>query len=158
FLKRSQRRPARQGVLETLSRHKDYASYSSLLESPSLNAFPFEGFTCEEIPLRIHGETAHTDKLAGQPATLAKGIDNQRVVPRHNKNFLTRAIGHVEIPLLGVFRESEVPDRAAILCATHGLIGNQHFLNKLAVLLEDLNAIANLVADVNHAVFRNVNA
>src|SRR5258706_4438604 len=87
-------------------------------------------------------------------STVAEAADGLERAAVEDPDLLVVAVGDVQLRLLSVARERDVP---------HGTVARRRlrdnaFLHELAVLLEHLDAIVLAIADVDHAVSRQVHA
>src|SRR4051812_44773277 len=120
-----------------------------------LDALAFVRFTRVQVTARVHGDAADTVELPGIPAAAAnRGAGRLQRVTVENNDFLVVTVGDEQKPLLRVVRERHVPHRSV----AGGVLGDDPFLHELAVLLEHLDAIVLPVADVDHAVLRDLDA
>ena len=96
----------------------------------------------------------HGEELAGLTAAIAEPGENLERLAVHHVHALVLAVGEVEILLLRVARERDVPHRTVAA----GFLGHAHFLHELAVLLEHLDTVVRTVADVHEPVARGLRA
>ena len=120
-----------------------------LLQAPS-----FVGLGREDVPLRVGRDAVDGEELPRLAAAVAEaGEDLQRLAIEH-VDLLVLPVGEVEILLLRILRERDVPHRAV----AERLRRDERLLHERAVGLEHLDAIVRPVADVDEAVVREVGA
>src|SRR3954470_20867198 len=117
-----------------------------------LYALALVGFSGVDGALRVHGDAADAVELARVAATLAEAADRVERRAIEDPHLLVVAVGDVELTLIR--RERDVPHRTVAL----RLLRHDPFLDEFPVLLEDLQAIVLAVADVDHAVLRQLDA
>ena len=115
--------------------------------------------------MRVDRDAADREEASRLAAAVADGADRRERDAIENDDLLVVAVGDEQIALLRVVRERDVPHRAerrhgAELAGTTArrLLRDEGFLHELAVLLEHLDAVVRAVADVDHAVLRDLDA
>ena len=106
------------------------------------------------LPLRIGGDAVHAEELARLSAAVAEARQDLEGVTLDDVHLLVHPIGQVEVGLLRVTRERDVPGRSR----PQGLLRDEDFPHKGAVRAEHLNSVVRAVADVEEAVVRQFGA
>src|SRR5712671_2621346 len=132
-------RPSRQRTLV----HRGHGGHS--FGEESLEPFSLVGLGCVDVSLRVGRDGVHAVELSGLTAAVAEGCQLLQRLAIDNLHLFVHAIGHVDVALLRVFRESDVPHRAGIL----GVRLVERFLDELAFGCEYLEPVASAVADID---------
>ena len=121
-----------------------------------------------DVALRIGRDRCHRQELTRVSAAAAERADLGERVAIHDADLLVLPVGDEDEALLRIAREARCPtpsrrrSAARRSCrstiAAHGGLGDDAFLDELAGLVEHLDAVAALVADVDHAVSRDLDA
>src|SRR3970282_1255916 len=119
-----------------------------------LNALPFVGFRGVDVALRIGGDAVHAVELTRLPPAGAEAGEDFELLPVDDVDLLVLAVGEVDVPLLGVSGEGDVPDRPA----SEGLSRDDELVHVLPAQTEDLDAISHAVADVQKPVLGGLSA
>src|SRR5579864_1408014 len=106
-----------------------------------LEALAAIGFRRVDVALGIRGDAVHRVELSRLTSAVAETCQDLQRVAQQNVDLFVGAVRQVNILLLGILRESNVPDRAV---AQRSLLDDL-FLDERAVLLEHLNAIVHTV-------------
>src|SRR5437762_1256648 len=77
-----------------------------------LDTFSFEGFSSVYIAFGVHGDIPDTEELPGLTSTHAEAGDVGERVALQHEDFLVVAVGNIEVALLRVLREADVPHRS----------------------------------------------
>src|ERR1019366_2065378 len=93
-------------------------------------------------------------KLAGVAAVAAEAADDLAVLALQDPHHVVDDVADDEVFLLRVAREMQRAGRTAFADRTV----DKKLLDEFALLGEDLDAVAAAVADVDHAVVRNMRA
>src|SRR5262245_20108630 len=132
-----------------LLRHWRESFVYELLQPP-----PLVGLGRVDVAFGIGGDAVNPIELARlAPAVAEAGQDFHRLA-QQDVDLLVAAVGDVEILLLRVFREGDVPHRPV----GQRSLRDKLFLHKLAVALEYLNPIVRAVAGVQKTVIRQLGA
>ncbi len=107
-----------------------------------------------EVALRVDRDAVHAVELPGLPAAVAERRQLLQRLAIDDAHFLVHAVGHEDVLLLRVLRERDVPHRAGVL----RVLLVERFLDELALGREDLEPVADAVADVQQAIDRHVGA
>src|SRR3954469_9241770 len=129
-------------------RSADCASPPRSLRHELLDALPLERFAGVEVPLRIDGDAADRIERAGIAAAVAEAADGLERVAAQDEDLLIVAVGDVEIALLRIARQRDVPHRAGTFRPRR----NDALLQELAIRVVGLHAVVAAVADVDRAV------
>src|SRR6185503_2182960 len=124
-----------------------------LVEEP-LQTFSFPGLRRVDVPLRIGRDAVHAVELAGLPPAVAEAGQLLQRLPIDDADDVVHAVGHVDVLLLRVLRERDVPYRARAL----RVLREEAFLHELALGREHLQAIADAVADVDEPIDGDIRA
>src|SRR5690349_11318778 len=120
----------------------------------SLHALSAIGFGGVDVALGIRGDTVDRVELAGLAAAVAEAGQDFHRLAQHDVNLLVGSVRQVDVLLLRILGERDVPRRPV----AERVLGDEYFLDELAVRSEYLNAIVHAVADVQHAVARKLDA
>src|SRR2546427_141700 len=115
-----------------------------LVEEP-LQALSFPGLRRVDVALRIGRDAVYAVELAGLPATIAEAGELLQRLPIDDADDVVHAVGHVDVLLLRIFGERDVPHCAGAL----RVLREEPFLHELALGREDLQTIADPVADID---------
>src|ERR1700722_6248734 len=85
---------------------------SQTLVNEFLHALPAIGFRREDIALGVSRNAMHGVECAGLPSAVPEAGQHFERLAIENVNLLVRAVGEVDVLLLRVLRESNVPHRA----------------------------------------------
>src|ERR1700682_2767757 len=107
------------------------------------------GFSGVEVSLRIAGDDVDTVEHSGLAASVAERRELLEGVSTQDVDQLVFPVSDVQVRLLRIRREREVPDRPSITC----FLGNKGLLQELARLREYLNPVALSIADVHEVIF-----
>src|SRR5262245_59214092 len=107
-----------------------------------------------QVALRIGREAVDAVELPGLPPALAETREELQRVAQDHVDLRILAIGEIQVRLLRVARERDVPrgsrsQRLAVI---------ERFLHERSVRLEDLDAVVDSIADVEQAIDREVRA
>src|SRR5439155_6379591 len=107
-----------------------------------------------EVALRVGRDAVDGVELSRLAAAVAKRRQLGERFAIEDMDLFVRAIRQVEILLLRILRERNVPRRSVAL----RVLRDEHFLLELAVLREYLDAIVRTIADVDETVLRRLGA
>src|SRR5262245_5303037 len=115
-----------------------------------LQASPLVGLGRVDVTFGIGSDAVHAVELTGlSPAVAEAGQDFQRIA-QQDVDLLVATIGDVEILLLRVFRECDIPHRPV----SQRPLRDELLLHKLAIRLEYLKPVVYAVADIQEPVIR----
>src|ERR1051326_1406605 len=132
-----------------LLRHRRHSLIQKLL-----NALPAIRLRSENVALRIGRDAVHGVEFAGLPAAVAEAGQDLHRVALDDVDLLVGAVGQVDVRLLRIFGERDVP-RGAV---AERVLRDEDFLDESAIGFEDLDAIVGTVANVEQAVVRQLGA
>src|SRR5579864_9216754 len=124
------------------------------LEHEPLGAPALVRLRREDVALRVGRDAVHAEELPRLPAAIAETRDDLERVAKQDVHPLVLAVSQIEILLLGIRGERNVPRRPVAA----RLREEVRLLHERAVRLEDLDAIVLPVADVDKAVVRQLRA
>src|ERR1041384_2891678 len=76
-----------------------------------LQASAFVGFGGVDVPFRIRSDAVHAIELTGLASTIGEARQDFKRVALDDVHLLVTTVGEIDILLLWVFRESNVPHR-----------------------------------------------
>src|SRR5262245_13134904 len=127
----------------------------ALLFQKFLHALAFVGFASIQVAARVDRHAADAVELSGIAAAAAdRRAGRLQRAAVDDDDFLVVAVGDEQVALLRVVRERHVPHRAV----AGRRLRDDAFLDELAVLLEDLDAVVLPIADVDEVVLRQLHA
>ena len=105
-------------------------------------------FTRVQISVGILNDVMHVVKLAGIAARVAECSNDSAVAPMNDPDYVVFSIGHEQILLAFVARESEV------IRGAHAdrFFAHEDFLYKLSFLRKRLNSVVHPIANVNKSI------
>src|SRR3954463_9148218 len=129
-----------------------------------LDALAMVLLACVDVASRVDGDAADRQEATRLTATLPDGSGRSERIAIEDDDLLVLPVRDEQEPLLRVVREGDVPRGAKRRHRTElpwddsakRVLRNNAFLHELAVFLEDLDAVAGAVADVDHVVLRDV--
>ena len=77
-----------------------------------LHALAAIGLGREDVALGVGGDAVHGIEFAGLPSAVAEAGQNLQRLAVDNVDLLVRAVGQIDVLLLRVLGERDVPDRA----------------------------------------------
>ena len=77
-----------------------------------LHALPAIGLGGEDVALRIGGDAVHGVEFAGLPAAFAEARQDFERFALQDVDLFVRAIGQIDVLLLRILREGDVPHRS----------------------------------------------
>src|SRR5437867_5621693 len=117
-----------------------------------LNALPLVGLRRVDVALRVRGDAVHGEELPRLAAAVAEACQDLERLAVHDVHLLVSAVGEVDVLLLRIARERDVPHRSVAAGERRDAL----FLHELAVLAEHLDPVVRPVADVHEAVGRRL--
>src|SRR5262245_11974698 len=119
-----------------------------------LDTLTLPGLGRVEVALGVGRDRVHAVELARLAAAVAEGGDLLERVAHDDAHAVVHAVGHVDEALLRIARERDVPGGAR----AERVLGEERFLDELAVGLEHLQAVVGAVAHVEEPVVRALDA
>src|ERR671914_303601 len=93
-------------------RHALFTRYrTDPLVDELLQALALVRFGRVDVALRVHRNTVDAEELAGLPAAVAEARENLHRVALDDVDLLVLAIRQIDVPLLRILRERDVPHR-----------------------------------------------
>src|ERR1700748_3783134 len=124
------------------------------LVEEALQAAAVVGLGRVDVAFRVGRDAVHGVELAGHLAAIAEAREDLEGLTIEDPDLLVLAVGQVDELLLRIVRERDVPGRSV----AEGALADPGFLDELAFRREDLDAIVDAVADVDHAIDRHLRA
>src|SRR5262245_13638278 len=119
-----------------------------------LHPFSLVGLGRVDVALRVGRDAVDREELSRLTAAVSEARENLERLAVHHVDLLVLAVGDVDVLLLRVLREGDVPDGAV----SQGLFGDEGLLHERSILLEDLEPVVRPVADVHEPVVRGIRA
>src|SRR5437660_11745787 len=113
-----------------------------------LDALAAIGFPCVDISFRIGGDAMHAVEFAGLAPTFTECSQDLKGLAIENMHAIILAVGEVEVLLLRISREGDVPSRAG---AKRPLV-DKRFFHECSFRLEHLDAIVGAVTHIEQAI------
>jgi len=107
------------------------------LVNEALNPFPFVGFRCVDVALRIGGDTMHTEELTGLASTVTEAGEYLKRVALDDMNLFVNTVGNIDVGLVRILLKSNIPDRAG----AQRLLSNECFPEKGAIWFKHLDSV-----------------
>ena len=96
----------------------------------------------------------HGVELAGLASSVAEAGEDFQRSAKHDVHLLVGAVSKINVFLLWIFGERDIPDRAVTQCS----LRDEYLFHKSSIFLEDLNPVVHAIADVEQAVVREFGA
>src|SRR5205085_6787791 len=106
------------------------------------------------VALGIDSHGMDPVELSGIAAAAPELPDHGTVVALQHPDFIVLAVGREQVSLLRVGPDRDIPHRAVAA----RILLEEPLLHEAAVLLEDLDAVVNAVADIDKAVIAELHA
>ena len=113
-----------------------------------LQALAFEGLGHIDVAVRVGHDAVCTVELTRLAPTVAEARNDLHLLAVDDVDLLVHAVGQIDVLLVRVARECDVPDRPG----TQRVFGDEQLFDIRAVLLEHLNAVAHAVAHIDQPV------
>jgi hypothetical protein len=108
------------------------------------------GLSRKDVAFRIRGDAVYGIEFARLPPAVAETRDHFERFAVDDPDLLVGPVRQEDVFLLGIFRKSDVPNRAV----PQGVLIKDLFLDEGPVRFEDLNAVIGPVADIQETIVR----
>src|ERR1019366_6135982 len=119
-----------------------------------LDALPAIRFGNVDVAFGIGGDAVRAVEFSRLASALSKSRQHFQGIAQQDVDAVVLAVGQVNVFLLRVLREGDVPCRTR----TQRAFGDESFLNKGAVRVEHLDAVIHTVTDIYQAIDGHVGA